>query len=122
MGAVDVDLFGLEGVAGEDGDAVREHFDESPVHVVDLFAAGAAAVDAHVARAQFGEQRRVAVEHFHVAVLRGQFDGVGCLLEEDALGSDQADAKRIGFISHVSSQLLSCQFSVDSRFAVDRGN
>ena len=59
-----------------------------------------AAVDDHVACAQLGHQRRVAVEHFEVAVLRGQLDRRGRVLEERALGSDEPDAELIGFVCH----------------------
>ncbi len=61
-----------------------------------------AAVDDDVARAQLGHQRRVAVEHFEVAVLRGQLDRVGRALEERALGSDEPDAELICFVCHKS--------------------
>jgi hypothetical protein len=49
----------------------------------------------HVAGAQLGHQRRVAVEHLEVAVLRGQLDRNRRVIEERALGSDQPDAKLI---------------------------
>ena len=51
-----------------------------------------------VAGAQLGHQRRVAVEHFHVAGLRGQLDRGGGSLKESALGSDEPDAELIGFV------------------------
>src|SRR5258708_33505552 len=57
LSAVGVDFFGPKGVVGEDGDAVGENFNKTPVDVVDLFGrrvAAGAAVDAHVASTQFG--------------------------------------------------------------------
>ena len=62
-----------------------------------------AAVHDHVASAELGHQRRVAVEHLEVAVLRGQLDGCRRMLEEGALGSDEPDAELVCFVCHECS-------------------
>ena len=72
----------------------------------------------HVAGAQLGHQRRVAVEHLHVARLRGQLDRRRRVIEEDALGRDQPDAELIGFVCHISLRdSCQCQLTAISRTA-----
>src|SRR3954465_13776087 len=46
--ALHIDLLGLERIVRQDGDAVRQNFDEPPAHVVYLVAAFASAMQPHV--------------------------------------------------------------------------
>ena len=54
----------------------------------------------HIARAQLRQQRRVPVQHFHIAVLRRQLDRVRRVLKQHALRRHQPNPQLIGFVSH----------------------
>jgi len=107
FGLGDIDLVGMQRCLREDGDALRQHFHESPRHEKDLIA-GASAVQPHLARSQFGQQRGVAVERLHIAAHRRQLDSLRRRVQQDAVRRDETDSEEAGLcgVCHFGSQAL----------------
>jgi hypothetical protein len=90
LGGGGVDLLGLKGTVGEDGHALGQDFDESATDAVDALA-DLAAMEAYFAGPEDGDQRRVPIEDFEIAVPGRDLDGVGGLVDEDLIGSNEPD-------------------------------
>lgn len=102
LGGRCVDFFGLLGEFGEDGDALGQDFDESASDDEAISSFVAAGVQANLARAEFGDERCMAVEDLDVAGFGRNLDRVRRLIDEDAVGCDEPDLKCVG-VCHKSA-------------------
>ena len=100
-------FFRLQRCLSKNGNTLRKHLDESPVDVIALLAR-VTAVQPHLARTKFGQERLVAKEHFHVPVTPRQLDRIGRRVDKNAFGSHQPYLQLIWHNLSVRLHLLSC--------------
>ena len=88
-----VEIVAADGGVGQHGDLARLDFQDAAGDEDKLFLAVVGALDAHGARLDAGDQRRVARQDAELALFAGQRDELGLAGEDALLGGDDVDLK-----------------------------
>jgi hypothetical protein len=84
----------------ENGDTLRQYFNEAACDVEAFATLIVAAVKPNLSRPKLREQGSMAVKNLKIAGLRRNFDRVHRLINEDTIGSYEPDAQCVG-IRHI---------------------
>ncbi|CAD5370185.1 hypothetical protein RA210_U120048 [Rubrivivax sp. A210] len=86
-----VEILAADGGVGQDGNRARLHFEDAAGNEDELFLVIVGALDAHRARLDARDQRRVARQDAELTVLARQRDELGLAAEDALFGGDDVD-------------------------------